>query len=267
MRRTTARRTAVAACAVSFALLVGACGAEKSEGDAAAGDKAKGKDGGSSAAKALSAAELEKLVLAAKDLKVEHKITKATKVDQVAGKRAATDKAECKPFVDVLAFRPLGTPGASAQRKIVPVPAKAAKDATPEEKMKAAMDVFKGTITSDTIGSYDGKGAEEAFAALRSAGEACTGGFILSDGADLANKDNTKFTKVAAGTAYTGGDEALVFDLSFDMEGEGGAKETGSHQVVAVRKGNNLAAFGVLGLTGKAEFPKAIIDAQVAKLG
>ncbi|MDJ0465254.1 hypothetical protein [Streptomyces sp. H27-C3] len=263
MRRTIARRTAVAVSALSLTLLVGACGADKAKDDAAAGDK--GKNGGS-AAKALSAAELDKIILAEKDLTAEHKITKATKVDQVAGKRAGTDKAECEPFIDVLAFRPMGTPGATAQRKLVPMPAKAAKDATPEEKMKAAMDVLKGTITSDTIGSYDGKGAEEAFAALRSAGEACAGGFILSDGTDMANKDNTKFTKVAAGPAYTGGDEALTYTLSFDMEGESG-KETGSHQVVAVRKGNTLAAFGVLGLTGKAEFPKAIIDAQVAKLG
>ncbi|HET6859551.1 MAG TPA: hypothetical protein VFH94_20990 [Streptomyces sp.] len=263
MRRTFARRTAVAATAASFALLVGACGAEKSESDAPAADK--GKDGGS-AAKALSAAELDKLVLAAGDLKGEHKIAKATKVDQVAGKRATTDKAECKPFVDVLAFRPMGAPGASAQRKIVPVPAKPAKDATPEEKMKAGLKAFEMTITSDTIGSYDGKGAEEALAALRSAGEDCAGGFVLSDGADLKNKDNTKFTKVAAGPAYTGGDESATFTLSFAMEGESG-KQTGSHQVVAVRKGNTLAAFGVLGLTGTAEFPKAIIDAQVAKLG
>ncbi|WP_434595132.1 hypothetical protein [Streptomyces sp. A5-4] len=263
MRRTMARRTAVAVSALSLTLLVGGCGADKAEDGAAAGDK--GKDSGS-AAKALSAAELDKIVLAAKDLKAEHRVTKASKVDLVAGKRASTDKAECKPFVDVLAFRPMGTPGATAQRKLVPVPAKPAKDASPEEKMKAAMDVFKGAITSDTVGSYDGKGAEEAFAALRAAGEACAGGFVLSDGSDLANKDNTKFTKVAPGPAYTGGDEALTFNLSFDMEGETGT-ETGNHQVVAVRKGNALAAFGVLGLTGKAEFPKAIIDAQVAKLG
>ncbi|OEJ62152.1 hypothetical protein BGM19_33110 [Streptomyces agglomeratus] len=250
MRRTTVHRTAVAASALSLALLTGACGSGETKTDDAKGGK-----GDAAATKAVSQTDLDKLVLAESDLK-DHKIVNASKADIAAAKVVTTDKAECKPLVDAMALRPLGRPAATSMRKVMAVPPKPAKDASPEEKMKAGLGALGGTITSDTLGSYDGKGATEALAGLRAAGEACADGFSV-----IVGKDKTKYTKVAPAT-YTAGDEAVAFTLTADLEGM-----TGTAHLVAVQKGGTLASFYAQSLTGKAEQPKAVIDAQVAKLG
>ncbi|MEU7133345.1 hypothetical protein [Streptomyces sp. NPDC046261] len=253
MRRSIVRRTAVATSAFSMALLVSACGSDK---PAASEGKDKGKESAAAApaAKVLSEAELDKLILTESDVK-DLKVSKATEADLALAKSVTADKAECKPLVDVMALRPVGTPGATALRKVMAMPPKAAENASPEEKMKAGMAVLSGTVTADMLGSYEGKGAAESLAKLRTAGETCGGGFVMN-----AGSDKTKITKVAPAT-FSGGDEAVAFTLTLDVEGT-----TGTTHVVAVRKGNSLATFHAQSLAGKAELPKAVIDAQLAKL-
>lgn len=255
MRRTAVRRTAVAASALSLALLVSACGADKTV-DAAPEGKGKESAAAEPAAKALSQAELDKLVLANGDVK-DHKVAQPLKADIAAAKTVTTDKAECKPLVDAMAMRALGSPAAASMRRISTVPAKPAKDASADEKLKAGLTALSSTvIMSDTVGSYDGKGAQEALAALRTAGEACAGGFTM-----IAGKDKTKYTKAAPGS-YTGGDEAVAFALTADVDGT-----PNTAQLVAVRKGNTLVSFYSQSFSGKTEQPKAAIEAQLAKLG
>ncbi|MBT2491318.1 hypothetical protein J7E96_22900 [Streptomyces sp. ISL-96] len=250
MRRTTVRRTAVAASAISMALLLSACGADKSA-DAAPDDKAPGK-----ATKALSQAELDKLVLAEGDLK-NHKVTEPSKAEVALAKTATSDKAECKPLVDAMMLKPVGSPAATTSRKISTLPEKPAKDATTEEKAEAGLAALgKTVLMSDGVGSYEGKGAQEALAALRTAGEACAGGFTMT-----AGSDKTKVTKLAPGT-YAGGDEAVAFTVTTEQDGA-----VGTSQLVTVRKGNALVSFFAISLAGKTEQPKAAIDAQLAKLG
>ncbi|MFE7775984.1 hypothetical protein ACFU5O_19155 [Streptomyces sp. NPDC057445] len=253
MRRINVRRTVAAASAVSLALLVGACGS----GDPAAKDEPKGGAGTpkESAAKALTQAELDKLILAESDLK-DHKIAKANEADIATAKTATSDKAECKPLVDAMALRAAGTPGATASRKIVAIPKAPGADASPEDKAKAGLAALSATVTADTLGSYDGQGAQDAFAAFKKAGEDCAGGFTLVTGTE-----KTKFTKIET-AAFTGGDEAVAFTLTMDLEGD-----AGTTQLVAVRKGGTLATFHALSLAGKAEQPKAVVDAQLKKLG
>lgn len=255
MRRTTVRRTAVAASALSLALLVSACGSDK-PADAKPEGKDKGKESAAAApaGKVLSEAELDKLILTESDVK-DLKVAKATEADLAVAKTVTTDKAECKPLIDVMALRPVGTPGATAVRKVMAMPAKPAENASPEEKMKAGMAMLGGTITADMLGSYEGKGAAESLAKLRTAGETCGGGFTM-----IAGSDKTKITKVDPVT-FSGGDEAVAFTLTLDLEGT-----PGTTHVVAVRKGNTLATFHAQSLSGKAEMPKAVIDAQLAKL-
>jgi hypothetical protein len=256
MRRTTVRRTAVAASAISLALLVSACGADKPV-DAAAEGKGKDSAAAGPGAKALSQGELDKLVLANGDLK-NHKVAMPSKADVALAKTATADKAECKPLVDAMALRPVGSPAATSPRRISVVPEKPAKDASDEEKIEAGLAALSNmSIMSDTLGSYDGKGAQEALAGLRDAGKACAGGFTM-----IAGPDKTKVTKVAPAT-YTGGDEAVAFTLTQD--GEGG--DSPISQLVVVRKGNTLVSLFALNLSGKTEQPKAAIDAQLAKLG
>ncbi|MBT2382796.1 hypothetical protein [Streptomyces sp. ISL-11] len=257
MRRSTVRRTAVAASAISLALLVSACGSE----EPAAKDEPKDKpSSGAPAApggntKALSQAELEKLVLTESDLK-DHKIEKPSAVDVAAAKTVSGDKAECKPLVDIMALRAPGGAGASVSRKIAAIAKPLPADASAEDKMKAGMGALGVTVTVDTLASYEGKGAADAVAALKKAGADCAGGFTLN-----AGDDKTKITKVE-GASYTAGDESVAFTITVDMEGM-----PGTGHLVSVRKGSTVATFYSQSLTGKAEQPKAVIEAQVKKLG
>ncbi|MCA6092027.1 hypothetical protein LE181_07605 [Streptomyces sp. SCA3-4] len=256
MRRTTLRRTAVAATAVSLALLVSACGSKKEDSSAKDQPKAKASSAAPAAdGKALSKAELDKLVLTQADLQ-GHKVAEATEADLAATKSVSSDKAECKPLVDAMMMHGAGTPAATATRKIAAVPQAPAADASAEEKMKAGLGALSATVTADTLGTHDGQGATEAVAGLKKAGTACAGGFTLTAGGE-----KTKITKVEP-ASYTAGDEAVAFTLTVDLEGQ-----SGTAHMVAVRKGTTVATFYSQSLAGKAEQPKAVIDAQMKKLG
>ncbi|MGW7050771.1 hypothetical protein [Streptomyces sp. NPDC054887] len=256
MRRTTVRRTAVAASALSLALLVSACGGSEKSTDAASEGKGKGSPAAEAPAKVLSQAELDELVLADGDVK-NHKVIKPLKADVAAAKIAKADKDACTPLVDATSMRAMGSPAATTMRRVSTLPAKPAEDASPEEKLKAGLNALSGAVViADTLGSYEGKSAQEVLAGLREAGEACAGGFTT-----IAGADKIKYSKVAP-ASYTAGDEAVAFTLSTDIGGE-----TGTAQLVTVRKGNTLASFFAQSLAGKAEQPKEAIDAQLAKLG
>ncbi|MFI2213898.1 hypothetical protein [Streptomyces sp. NPDC020141] len=256
MHRTAVRRTAVAASALSLTLVLSACGKD----DSPAKDESKDKTASSAPAagsegKALSQAELDKLALAKGDVE-QHEISKATKADLAGTDGASTDKAECAPLADVMVARGTAKPSATSVVKIMAVPEAPAEDASPEEKAEAGLSALGATITIDALSSYEGKGAEEAIAAVKKAGADCAGGFTMITGAE-----KTKITKVETGS-YTGGDEAVAYTFAMDL---GGESSTG--HLVAVRKGGTVAAFYSMSLAGKAEQPKAVIDAQLKKLG
>lgn len=255
MRRTTVRRTALAASTLSLALLVSACGSD----DSSSKEEPKGRTSSNAPAaggrKALSQAELDQLVLTEADLK-DHKVAKPNPGDIAASKTAKTDKPACKPLGDVMALRPVGAPGASVTRKIIAVPKAPGAGASAEEKAKAGLEALGSTITADTLASYEGAGAGAALATLKKAGTDCAGGFTV-----IVGSDKSTFTKVAP-AAYTGGDEAVAFTLTVEMDGA-----PSTVHLVAVRKGTTLATFYALSLSGKAEQPKPVVDAQMKKLG
>ncbi|MGK5733476.1 hypothetical protein [Streptomyces sp. URMC 124] len=257
MRRTTVRRTALAASAMSLALLVSACGSDKSDGKK---DEPKGKASAgapaASSGKGASQAELEKLVLVDADVP-GRKVTEATPADLATAKSVSTDKAECKPLVDSMSLRSGGSPAATVVRKVLPPVPSAAPGAAPEDKMKAGLGALGGTITSDVLGSYgDAKAAGEVLATLKKSGADCAGGFNL-----VAGEDKTKYTKVVPAD-FTAGDEAVAFTLGMDAEGT-----PATTHLVVVRKGATVATFYAFSLAGQGEQPKAVVEAQVKKLG
>ncbi|MFF7727424.1 hypothetical protein [Streptomyces sp. NPDC008001] len=262
MRRTTVRRTALAACAASLALLMSACGGSDSSGKSDAKDQPEG--AASPSAPAQSAApggakgDLGKRLLAQGDVP-GYRISEFPAADLAAGKTLAGDKAECKPLVDAMALRGTGTPAETASRKLMALPKGPAvgTDAPAEDRTKAALKGFGTTITADTLGSYTGQGATEALAALKKAGADCAGGFTMG-----AGSDKTQFKKITP-AEYSAGDEAVAFDLDMAVDGD----STNTTHLAAVRKGSTIAVFYSLSLTGQAELPKAAIDAQVKKLG
>ncbi|MER6448453.1 hypothetical protein DEJ51_20055 [Streptomyces venezuelae] len=258
MRTALVRRTVLTASAVSLALLATACGSDKADKADSKAD-AKPSAAESSAAPAVKGktdAELAKLIVVQADL-ADHTFKEATPAEAAAGATATSDKPECKVLVQAQAFVAAGTPSGTARTKAVATPKPAAAGAAPEDAAKAIMGALGSTATAVTLASYEGKGAEEAFAAVKTASEKCSGGYSATQ-----DGETTKITKVAPGAAVTGGDAALPLTVELDADGQ---KLT--TQLVFVRKGNTVATFSSLSLAGTAEQPKALVDAQVKKLG
>ncbi|WP_328927172.1 hypothetical protein OG429_23130 [Streptomyces sp. NBC_00190] len=257
MRTALVRRSVLAASAVSLTLLATACGADKADTKADA-KPSTGAPAASAApaAKAKTDAELTGLLVVQADLP-EHVVKPATPAEAAAAAGATSDKPECQPLVKAQSMAPVGSAAGTARTKAVAKGKEPAADASPEDKLKAAMNALGATATSVTLSSYEGKGAEEAFGIIKKAGTACTGGYTGSQAGD-----SLKITKLAPGAAVTAGDEALSYTVVGDADGE-----KLSMELVVVRKGNTLATFSALSLTGTAEQPKAVVDAQVKKLG
>ncbi|MFI6145382.1 hypothetical protein [Streptomyces sp. NPDC051109] len=259
MRTTLVRRTVLTASAVSLVLLSTACGSDKADDKKA---DAKPSAAASSAAAAPAAkgktdAELAALLVADADLP-GHQFEPATPAEAAAGATATSDKPACLPLVKAQSMAaPAEKSTGVARTRVVATPKPAAEGASPEEKLKAAMDALGSNATAVTLSSYEGKAADEAFAALKAAGTACAGGYSVTQGGESG-----KVSKVGDGTPVTAGDGALAYTVEGDADGE---KFT--TQLVVVRKGNTLATFSTISLTGKAEQPKAVVDAQVKKLG
>ncbi|MFJ6431896.1 hypothetical protein [Streptomyces sp. NPDC091416] len=258
MRPTAIRRTAVAATVMSLALLTAACGSDgdagkdggKAAGSASAAPADKGAD---SDAKALTAAELEKVSLADGDVK-DHKVAKATAADAIEGDAVTVDKAACDPFADALMGAKAGKPAASTQRKVAGLPK---KSDDPAKMLESVMDV---TTTLTTLSAYDGKGADEALAGLRTAATECASGFTLT-----AAGSKQKVTKIAE-VPVKGGEEAVAWTVSIEAEGVKSAMK-----LIQLRQGTTLASMTALNLRvsgqgGDFELPTAVIDAQAAKL-
>jgi hypothetical protein len=264
MRATVVRRTVLTASAAALALLATACGGgdEKGGGEAAKSDAASS----APAAKALTAAELEKLVIASADLK-DHKVVEPGKDDVSDPGTLTVERAECEPVAQALASVPLGKPAASAQR-LVTQESEAAKKGMPDlaeltekEAEEAMLDSLDITKTMTSLRSYDADGAEQTLSALREAGKKCAGGFGMS--ADGEKQQVTKITeeKLAAG------EDAVAWTVGTKMDDT--SAET---KVVVFRQGTTLAAFSSFNIAaitrGEAfEQPTAVIEAQEAKLG
>ncbi|MFK4597549.1 sensor domain-containing protein [Streptomyces pristinaespiralis] len=253
MRSTAVRRTALAAAAASLVLLVTACGGEGSDGGTK--EKGNGKDSAAAepAAKALTAAELEKIALAEGDVKA-HKIVKAGPQDDIAAKDVKTEKPECEPLARALAGTPMGAPVATVKRRATAEPD--VKEAGKDGAIEGAFDITTSLVA---LSSYEGQGAADAFAAVKSAGTACAGGFTMT----MAGTEQ-KIVKMTE-AEVSGGDEAVAWTMTAEQDGE-----KLPFNVAVVRKGGTFVSFSSFNLMapeGDLPLPTAVIDAQAAKLG
>ncbi len=255
MRNAFVRRSVMTASAVSMVLLATACGSDKSDTKADAKPSEAAATSAAPAAKGKTDAELAKLLVTQADL-ADHTFKESTPAEAAAGATATSDKPECKVLVQAQAFVPAGTPSGTARTKAIATP-KPAAGTSPEEAAKAVAGALGSTATTVTLASYEAKGAEEAFAAVKTASTKCAGGYAATQ-----DGETTKITKVTPGAAVTGGDESLPLTVELDADGK---KLT--TQLVLVRKGNTVATFSSLSLAGTAEQPKVLVEAQAKKLG
>ncbi|MEU3841602.1 hypothetical protein AB0E88_16415 [Streptomyces sp. NPDC028635] len=260
MSLTTVRRAGLAASVAALALLVSACGSgsddKADDGKTAQADKTA--SAAPAAAKPLTAAELEKVVVAQADVK-SGKVSEVAAKDEIAQGEIKTDKPACAPLADVQAGTYVGAPAAHVKRHWLADQKKPAAGAAPEEKLTAALDRTNAFVT---LASYADGGAEKAFADLKSAVAACAGGYSWT-----AGSDKTPYAKVISTPAPQGGDEALA--LTSMMEADGDQVPV---KAVVVRKGATVAYFNAVNFgaaaTGKDyPFPPELLQAQLAKLG
>ncbi|MEW2067033.1 hypothetical protein [Streptomyces sp. NPDC007346] len=270
MRATAVRRTALAACAVSLALLATACGGS-SDSDAGDGknDKGGATSGSSSApkasAEALSAAELEAASLAQGDVE-GHKVAKAGPDDEVPADGLKADKEACLPVVHAMFGVAADGSKATTKRKVVTDPAKGAKksieDLTDGEGEAALEAAFDLTSTFVALNSYEGTAGADAYAAVKKAAAECAGGFTATVAGDEQKVVSITEEKV------TGGDEAAAWTVTAE---EDGAKAP--FKLVALRKEGTVATFFSFNLAagrdGGAKFtvPTEVVAAQAKKLG
>ncbi|MGW2016109.1 hypothetical protein [Streptomyces sp. NPDC001927] len=248
--RTSIRIAAATVTAASLGLLLTACGGDANDGKLKGDNDASASADAAPDVKALSAAELEKLIVEQADLK-GHQVQKAKPAEVLNTGDVGADKAACEPLAEAVSSVAPGDPGASVHRKTI----EARKDtsASPEDIMGA----LAAPVTSVTLGSYGGQGAEKAFASLKTAGTECAAGFTVN-----ASGEKTKVTKVAP-EAVAAGEEAQAWTVTVDMEGKPFVTK-----LVVFRKGNTLASLSTISLGGQVKaLPKAVIDAQAAKLG
>ncbi|MFF8636044.1 hypothetical protein ACF052_17835 [Streptomyces pilosus] len=259
MRTSPVRRTVLAASAAALALLVTACGGSGDEDKAGDGKgKADSSASAAPAAEALTAAELEKAVLAQGDVK-DGKVTAVPAEDDATADKVKSKDAACQPLAQLQMGVPAGSPAATVKRSWASQPEKPAADAAPEEALLAGLDVEQMVVT---LASYEDGGAEQVIKDVEAAAGACAGGFAYDAMGEALTIESVEKTE-----APGGGDEAVAITAMLAAEEDVKAPM----KLVVARKGATVASFTVTNFASAATgedfaFPTAVSDAQLGKL-
>ncbi|MFF4545619.1 hypothetical protein [Streptomyces sp. NPDC001435] len=260
-RSSGVRLCATAAVSVLSLALITGCSDGGSK-DSGGSGSAKGSD---SAAKALSAAELKKLILAQGEVD-GYKVTPA-KTDTVRD-TAKSDNATCEPLLDSLSGRGPGDAVTQTGRTVMEDKKDPTDDATSMDDMADGKfeDAINKSLDRDVtilgLASYDGDGAEKALQSVSDAVKGCSGGFTATVGSD-----KQKYTKIAEEKSSGTGDESVAFAATADME-DGDAAPV---HVEVVRHKNNLVTYYTMNIGAMMSkkaytVPPAVTKAQAAKL-
>ncbi|MEU8954007.1 hypothetical protein AB0C93_06865 [Streptomyces sp. NPDC048518] len=246
MKSTVSR--ALVAASVTVALgLTAACGSDNGDGGDKGGDgkkashsagskaesKPKPKPEAESGSTALSAAELEKAVLAKGDLK-EYKVEKMSAEDMPA-QTVPADPAACQPLANMFMF----TTDPAAKSRV--------------GRTLTGVDELDATVISVALLAHDRADAEKTMDELRTATKKCT----------AYEHAGSKYREVAALPAPKAGDDAVAYKVVGMIEGQ---KTPMSFTVV--RSGPTLAAFYSINLLQPKKFgvPAKLVEKQVEKL-
>ncbi len=243
LRSAVIRRSCAAGAAVLSLTLFTACSDSGESGE-------KGGSGGKKPA--LSAADLEKVVLKDGDVK-GHKVSEPN--GTVDRKTIEPGSDACAPVAYAMLGSVVDEPAATVQRetqkKIDSVEAAKSGDASG----------LDATRTLLRLSAYDGEAAQAVMKSLTASAEDCAGGFEVT-----ADGTSQQVTKVTTDPAPEGADEAIA--LTFLSEAEGTKVPM---KVVVFRQGATVGYVTALNLasaaTGKDfDFPAEVVEAQVKKL-
>lgn len=217
------------------------------------GEGGGGQGGGSGGKKsALSAADLEKVVLEDGDVK-GHKVGEPT--GTVDRKDIEPGSDACAPVAYAMLGSVVDEPAATVQRETQ-------KKIDPAEAAKSGdVSGLDATRTLLRLSAYDGEAAQAVMKSLTVSAEDCADGFEVT-----ADGTAQQVTKVSTDPAPEGADEAIA--LTFLSEAEGMKVPM---KVVVFREGATVGYVTALNLasaaTGKDfDFPTEVVEAQVKKL-
>ncbi|MFE6284868.1 hypothetical protein [Streptomyces sp. NPDC057877] len=252
--------------ALSLALITGC----SDSGDSGSDDSKASGSAETQAAKALGAAELEKLILAQGD--VDGYEVEAADKELTASKSDMKADERCLPLAYVMSGLAPGDAAAETNRMVTQekeptdTASQSLEDLGEGEFEDAFTDALNVDVTVVTLSSYDGDGAEQTMKSVSDAVEGCAGGFTAT-----SEGEEGKITEVAAEEGTGGGDEAVAFAVTAEM-GEPGSDPATTHAEV-VRHGSTIAAYytlnvGAMMSEGKQKYtvPAVVVEAQGAKL-
>lgn len=259
----------VAVSALSLALITGCSDGGSDDAESNTENAAQGS--GKGTAKALTAAELKKLILAKGDVD-GYEVEAAPKSISIPKSGVTVDKEQCRPLAWAMTALAPGDAAAATSRMVTETkpasasasPSKSLEDLSEEEFDDAWSAALSRTVTFVGLSSYDGDGAAKTFKSVSDAIGSCSGGYTLTPGTD-----GQKYTKIAAEKASGTGDESVAFAASGEMDEADG--QTGTVHTEVVRHGSTLVTYYTVNLgalvSDKAyDVPSVVIDAQAAKL-
>ncbi|MFD8000248.1 hypothetical protein [Streptomyces mirabilis] len=281
MKRSALSRpgVAVVASALALALATGCSDSGSDSGSGSgSGDKATGGKGATATVKALSDAELKKLIVGKGDLD-GYRFAAADQSERFASSKEEITVADekCAPLAYVLTGFAPGDSTAYVNTMATPVEAKPSASSTKrmedmtdkelDDALNSITDTLGGTVTIVSLSSYEGDGAQKAMSSVSDAVKGCASGFTAT--AKGAKDDAQKFTKVEAEKASGSGDESVAFAVTGDADGDkivvhGEAVRHGS--TVATYYSMNLAVFLADGKPKEYGIPAELIKAQAGKL-
>ncbi|MFG2632843.1 hypothetical protein ACGFX8_02445 [Streptomyces sp. NPDC048362] len=261
MKRSSSGRLGATATvsALSLTLLVGCSdGGSTDSGDAKGASKPD--------AKALSTAELKKLIIAEGEVPGY----KVGAVPAGHAKPITTASTPCRPLARVLSGLPPADPAAQTDRLATERQDKDPTDGATslddmadgkfEDALKRSMD---RDVTTVNLSSYDGDGAAKALAVVSEAVKSCTKGFTGEQAGTTA-----KITEVSGVKSSATGAQSVAFEATVTDGNDGNAAPVYGE---VVRHGNTLASYytvnigAMMAKKGYAVSPR-VVKAQSAKL-
>ncbi|MEV0486302.1 hypothetical protein AB0I69_37630 [Streptomyces sp. NPDC050508] len=255
----------VAVSALSLALITGCSDGGSDDAKSNTANSAQGSQKNN--AKALTAAELKKRILAQGDVD-GYKVAAGEAIP--GGRSGIKGDEKCKPLLYVMSgVAPAEAPAetnrmATADKKPSATASADLEDMSSADVEKALTDSMSVDLTMVGLSSYDGDGAEKAFKAVSDAVAGCAGGFT-----GTAGGEKQKFTKVSTEKGAGTGDESVAYAAYGEPDAADGKTPVAHAEVV--RHGNVVATYYTMNIGAMVAdkaytVPAAVVTAQSAKL-
>jgi hypothetical protein len=250
---------------LSLALVTGCSGGSDAKPDAAKSSGASSAAGDGTSGRARSADELAGLVVTSGDVE-GFEVTEPGQDDLFGGswKDLKVEGGDgCDPLVRALSGSPVGEAAAHLSRQAT----QQRPEAPGEGDSPSLADAMRLDVTTVTLATYDGDGAEQAMKSVSEAVKSCSDGFTVT----LPGEEPSSYDEITSekGVPAEGAEETVAFGLTGEPFEKGGSATSVHGQVV--RHGNEVVTYLTVNLGDMAdgeryEVSAPVVAAQAKKL-